>query len=408
VGFLRRAFGRAFTERNPVIIGAIGVTTILVVVALSIVLNKGDFGSGLQVRARFANAAGLRSGDQVLLAGVPVGTVTSLSERDGSVFVGMRISSSTQLPVDSGATIEVETLLGQLAVKLEPGQRWSDLMRSGATITDTQVPVEFQQLENSTGSLLSRSNVGALDQLVGDLAGVTKDKQGQVARILSGLDKLTATVDARQAQVGELIDASGQVAGALQARDRQLVAVIDHLGTVLSGLAARRAELSALITNTAAVANQTASLVGANRARLDSLLANLNSALDVVAAHQVDLAQGLSYLATAIQGFASIGSSGPDNYPNRWANVFTNLLGGGDSVYGSCGYLDLALDAALGPDPRPCSSRAGPQSVPTPTPSSGGTGPASPGPPSPGPASPGPPSPGPPSLGAALLPEVGR
>jgi hypothetical protein len=109
------------------------------------------------------------------------------------------------------------------------------------------------------------------------------------------------------------------------------------------------------------VADQTASLVGANRSKLDNLLSVLQDDLNVVAAHQVDLAQGVSYLASAIQGFASIGYSGPANTPNAWANVYTNLLNGGDAVYGSCGYLDQALDAALGPDPTPCASRTGPQ-----------------------------------------------
>jgi ABC-type transporter Mla subunit MlaD len=250
------------------------------------------------------------------------------------------------------------------------GNNWAHLLGSGATITNTSVPVEFQQLQNATAPLLAQSNGPALNQLLGDLASVTKDKQSQVARIISGLDKLTSTVAQRQAQVSELIDASNQVAGALQSRQHQLVSVIDNFNTVLAGLSQRQAEISTLIKNTQAVASQTSSLIGANRAKLDNLLSTLQDDLNVVAAHQVDLAQGVSYLASAIQGFASIGNSGPSNYPNSWANVYTNLINGGDAVYGSCGYLDQALDVALGPDPTSCASRTGPQS----TVSSGGAG----------------------------------
>ncbi|HUZ43323.1 MAG TPA: MCE family protein [Acidimicrobiales bacterium] len=360
---LRSLFSSNFTERNPVVIGAVAVVLIAAFVVSAITLNKNILGGGVGVTARFSNAAGLRSGDQVLMAGVPIGTVVSLDERGAYIYAHLRVGGSVQIPADSSATIEVETLLGQLAVKVVAGQDWSRLLRAGATITATTVPVEFQQLQNATGPLLAQSNGPALNQLLGDLASVTKDKQAQVASIISGLDKLTSTVNQRQAQVSELIDASNQVAGALASRDQQLVTTIDNFDTVLAGLSQRRADISALIRNTEAAANQTASLVGANRARLDDLLNNLQADLNVVAAHQIDLAQGVSYLASAIQGFASIGYSGPSEYPNSWANIYTNLLNGGDAVYGPCGYLDQALDAALGPDPTPCANRAGPQTT---------------------------------------------
>jgi len=360
---LRSLFTSNFTERNPVVIGAVAVALIAAFVLSAITLNKNILGGGTSVTARFSNTAGLRSGDQVLMAGVPIGTVVSLDQEGAYVYAHLRVGGSVQIPADSSATIEVETLLGQLAVKVEAGQDWSHLLRAGATITDTSVPVEFQQLQNATGPLLAQSNGPALNQLLGDLAAVTKDKQAQVASIISGLDKLTSTIDQRQAEVSVLIDASNQVAGALASRDQQLVATIDNFDTVLTGLSQRSAAISALIKNTEAAANQTSSLVGANRARLDDLLANLQSDLNVVAAHQIDLAQGVSYLASAIQGFASIGYSGPANYPNSWANVYTNLLNGGDAVYGNCGYLDQALDAALGPDPTPCANRTGPQTT---------------------------------------------
>ena len=361
MSWLRRVLGRSFTERNPVVIGGVGIAVILAAVVAVFTLNRNTIGGGMGLTARFTSAAGLRTGDQVVLAGVPVGSVTSLAQRGQYVYAGLQVDGSVQLPEDTTATIQVQTLLGALAVKFQAGRDWSHLLHPGATITRTSVPFEFQQLQNVTGPLLARSDAAALNQLLGDLGTITNGKADQVARIISGLDKLTGTVDARQAQVGQLIDSTSQVAGALASRDQQLTQVIDNFGTVMAGLAQRRAALSALITNVEAMAQQTAGLVGANRARLDDLLTTLNGDLDVVARHQVDLAQGLSYLASAVQGFSSIGYSGPNNFPNHWANIFTNLLGGGDAVYGSCGYLDQALDTVLGPDPRSCAARVGPQ-----------------------------------------------
>ncbi|HET6811941.1 MAG TPA: MCE family protein [Acidimicrobiales bacterium] len=361
IGRLRGIFTRSFTERNPVVIGAVGLAVILVAVVLVFVLNRNTIGGGMDLTARFTSAAGLRGGDQVVLAGVPVGSVTGLHQRGQYVYADLQVDGSVQLPLDSTASIEVQTLLGALAVKFQPGGDWSHLLHGGDTVTRTTVPFEFQQLQNVSGPLLARSNAPALNQLLADLATITRGKQDQVARIIAGLDRLTGTVNARHQEVGQLIDSAHAVSAALASRDQQLAQAVDNFGTVMAGLAQRRQALSDLIANTRAVADQTAGLVGANRARLDGLLSTLNTDLDVVARHQVDLAQGLSYLASAVQGFSSIGYSGPSNHPNDWANIFTNLLGGGDAVYGSCGYLDQALDAALGPDPSSCPARVGPQ-----------------------------------------------
>src|SRR5579884_3170222 len=235
-------FTRSFTERNPVVIGAISLAVIFTFVA-----------------------AALRAGDQVLLAGVPVGEVKSLDQKGDFVYAHITIDGSTDLPDDSSATIEVETLLGQVAVKLVAGHDWGHQLAAGAMISDTTVPTEFQQLQNAAGPLLAQSNGKELSDLLGELATITNGKRTQVSELISGLDKLTATIDDRKSQVGQLIDGSDQVATALASRDQQLASAVTNLETVLAGLAQRRAALSDLITNVGQVAGQTASLVGDNR-----------------------------------------------------------------------------------------------------------------------------------------------
>jgi len=103
-------------------------------------------------------------------------------------------------------------------------------------------------------------------------------------------------------------------------------------------------------------------LVGTNQPQLQGLVSHLDSVLGVLSDHQLDLAQGVSSLASAVTGFSSVGYSGPQDTPNSWANIYTNLVGtsGVYSVLGACGALDDVLDEALGPDPLPCDERSGP------------------------------------------------
>lgn len=365
---------KAFTERNPKRIGAVVVAVALALVAAVLLLNKSVLSSAYTVRARFSNAAGIGPGATVTMAGVAIGSVKAVRVAGNAVMVDLAINSGTVLPHHTGAAIEVETVLGVLDVALQPLGGWSHPLASGATITDTTVPVEFQNVQNAGGNLLQQSDVTAFNQLLKAVDAIATGKQQQVAQIVAGLDKFTGVVDARSTQVSQLIDAANTLASTVASRDQQLSTVVKDLATVVQGLASRSGDLAALIQQTDRMATQTASLVGQDQPQIQQLLNHLHAVLGVVQQHQVDLAQGIAYLDSGIQGFASIGYSGSAANPS-WANVYVNLLGsaGIDSLLGACGVVDDALNQILGPDPLPCSQQVGPPVTSTSAPGAAGT-----------------------------------
>jgi phospholipid/cholesterol/gamma-HCH transport system substrate-binding protein len=368
---------KSFTEREPRVIGFVAVVVALAIVAAVLFLNRSFFLPGYTVHARFSNAAGIGKGAPVTIAGVKVGTVSAVHLDGNSVLTDLSLNHGVVLPSRTSAAIEVETVLGVLDVKLQPLTGWDRPLKPGDTITDTSIPVEFQDLENTTGNLLEKSDVAAFNSLLGSVERVTQGKQAEVASIISGLDRFTGVIAQRQSQVSGLIDAANTVASAVAQRDQQLGTLVDNLTTVVQGLASRSGELSALITNTDAVATQTASLIGENQPQLQGLISHLTSVLAVLQQHQDDLAQAVSYLDSAITGFQSIGVSGPNNTPNpAWANQYVNLIGltGGYNVLGNCAALDQALDQVLGPDPAPCDQRSGPPVTDNSATPSGGPG----------------------------------
>lgn len=367
---------KSFTERSPRLIGAVAVVVALVIVAGVILLNKSVFEPAYTIKARLANAAGLAKGTAVTLAGVNVGTVSGVQQQGNAVVADLAINNGVVLPHDTAAAVEVQTALGVLDVVLEPQTGWNHPLQGGAVITNTSIPVEFQDLENTAGNLLQQSDVAAFNSLLTELQQVTQGKEVQVATIISGLDKFTSAVGQRQQQVGSLIDAANTLASTVSQRDNQLAGVVDQLATVVQGLAQRSSQLDALITGTDQVAAETATLVGQNQPQLQGLLDHLQSVLAVLDQHQEDLAQGVSYLASAVSGFSSIGYSGPNNAPQSWGNIFANPIGiaNGYAVLGSCAALDQALNQILGPDPMPCASQTGPPVGQTATPSGGANG----------------------------------
>jgi phospholipid/cholesterol/gamma-HCH transport system substrate-binding protein len=367
---------KAFTERDPKVVGLIALAILTVLVLAVVFFNRGFFRSGYEISARFPGAAGIDKGTQVLLAGVAVGTVDSVEIDGNAVDATMTINHGVVLPRHTAAAIEVETLLGVVDVSLQPVSGWDHPLRPGALLTDTSMPTEFYQLSNTAGHLLQHTDATALNSMIESLAAITKGKEQQVAEIVKGLGALTTTVNQRSSQVSQLVDSANTLSSTLAGRDQQLTTVIDSLNTVAAGLADHSSDLANLIDEVDAMATQTNGLVGDNQGQLNSLINNLNTVLGVVGHHQDDLAEAVSYLGSALKGFASVGYSGPSDTPNSWANIYANTLGitGTYGALGPCGALDQALDRVLGPTPLACDEQTGP--LPGTTPSNDSPGPA--------------------------------
>lgn len=354
---------KSFTERNPLTIGVVVVALIAAGTTAALALNGGAFKDRYTVNARFSDTAGLRSGDEVRVAGILAGQVGSIREHDGRVDVSLKIDEGVELPGDVQAEVVVETLLGSKYVRLANGSDWDHPLESGDVITDTITPTEVLDVENVGTPLLEDTDAEAIDDLLGRIERVTEGQRGNVGEIVDGLNRLTKAVNERQAEARRLIRSSRQVTATLAARDQDLLAALDDVNVVLDGLAQRRVQLAKLLEETEATARKTADLVGENRPEIDAILDEIHLDLQVVERNQTNLAESLSGLTNAISGFASIGYTGAEESPTTWANMYTQLVGpiSPDALFGSCGLLDDAFDVLLGPDPvTDCAARTGP------------------------------------------------
>ncbi|WP_421121520.1 MlaD family protein [Aquihabitans daechungensis] len=367
---------KAFTERNPVTIGVVVIALIAAGTTGALALNGGAFKDRYTVQARFTDTAGLRKGDKVRVAGIVSGQVGSIREHNGRVDVSLAIDDGIELPSDVRAEVVVETLLGSKHVRLSGGRDWSHPLDAGDVITDTVTPTEVLDVENVGTPLLEDTDAAAIDDLLGKIERVTEGQRGNVGEIIEGLNRLTRAVNDRQAEARRLIRSSRTVSATLAARDEDLLAALDDVNVVLDGLARRRVQLATLLEKTEATARKTADLVGENRPQIDAILNEIHLDLQIVERNQTNLAESLAGLSNAISGFASIGYSGKDEFPNTWANMYTQLVGplSPDALFGACGLLDDAFDIMLGPDPvSECADRTGP--LPTATESSGSADP---------------------------------
>ena len=99
------------------------------------------------LRASFRSVQGISAGSDVKLAGVKVGTITSLTLNPTTYFadVVVDLDKNILLPTDSAILISSEGLLGGNFVELVPGGM-PDTLAPGDEIEDTQGAVSLVQL----------------------------------------------------------------------------------------------------------------------------------------------------------------------------------------------------------------------------------------------------------------------
>jgi len=146
----------------------VGIFAILGIVALGILsISLGKIAilptPGYTLFASFDNISGLKTGDQVQLAGVQIGKVAGIMLNSERARIALRVNQGVQIDADAIAAIKTSGIIGDkyVSIQLGPSDR---ILRDGSTIRQTQSAFVLEdaigQLINSSGSS-SSSGSGA-------------------------------------------------------------------------------------------------------------------------------------------------------------------------------------------------------------------------------------------------------
>ena len=131
----------------------VGIFVLLGIAALAVLaLRVGNlsgfaYGNGYVLHADFNNVGSLKTRSPVKLGGVTIGEVTHIGMNPKTYMakVTMRIKPAIKSPIDTGASIYTQGLLGEQYVAIQPGGMPQNL-KPGGTITMTQGAVNIDQM----------------------------------------------------------------------------------------------------------------------------------------------------------------------------------------------------------------------------------------------------------------------
>ena len=311
---------KPFREMNKTVIGTLGISLILSLVAIGFNADKLPvIGGGKIYQAEFAEAAGLHAQDEVRVAGVKVGKVISLDLAGDRVLVRMRLKDVSFGNL-SRADIRIKTVLGRKFVALQPAGDGE--MEPGSTIPldRTSAPFDvsdaFQGLATTVGKIDDQQLAKAFETLSATFQNTPND----VRASLTGLSRLSRTIASRDDQLKALLTRSRGVTKLLADRDPALVTFLSNSSLVLQELQSRKAAIDALLASTVELSQQLEALVRENRATLAPALAQLRGVVQVLRQNEANIDSALPRLAAFTRIFSNNLGNG------RWFDTLTNNL----------------------------------------------------------------------------------
>jgi phospholipid/cholesterol/gamma-HCH transport system substrate-binding protein len=297
------------TAKGPRFIGAITITVVLAVLAALFLPNSISLGKRTWY-AQLTQAGGLKPGDSVRVAGVPVGEVTSLSIRDAMVRATLRVRKSIHLGLDSRANVKVSTLLGNHFLELVPGGG-GELPHHTIPVANTLVPFEVEEIVNAGGAALEKLDGAKIRDALKVLSDDFRGTPALTRQTLEGISRLSDVVVTRRAQLNTLLQQADNVTANLDANRDALVQLMQQASLLLAEVTRRRDAITKLLVDAQAISEQLTGLVRDNQAKITPLLTHLGVVLATLRANKDALDQIAILLGPASRYFANIVGNGP-------------------------------------------------------------------------------------------------
>jgi len=306
-----------FRERNPVKVGAISIMVLALLMAIAFKAEDLPLiGGGTTYYADFSEAGGLKSGDEVRIAGVRVGKVDSVDLDGNHVKVGFRVKTDSGFGSDTEAAIKIQTLLGQMYLDLEPAGPGQLADGSEIPVSRTTSPYDVVQAFTGLANTAGKIDTKRLASAMTTLADLTRTTPASFRKALEGVSALSSNIAAKDDKINSLLKHLDQVSGTLDQRDQDIVGLMKDAGSLFDALVARRQAVHNLLVSTTSLSRQLTSLIDKSRADLKPALDNLSEVVDVLNRNQDNLDSTLHLMAPFYRVFANVLGNGPwfDSY----------------------------------------------------------------------------------------------
>jgi len=306
---------------GPVIKSAIFIViTVTLTAILGISIAHSGVSATVGYQAVFRDVTGLSVGDDVDIAGVRVGDVTSISVygRDEAA-VGFAVQAGRTLPASVTATIKYLNLVGQRYIELGQGTGpVGQTLHPGGTIpvSQTTPALDLTELFNGFQPLFQALSPGDVNKLASEIIQVFQGESPNITALVASVGSLTTTLSTRDQVIGQLIGNLHSVLRTIGSRSGKLANFVSTLQDLVSGLAADRQPIGSAISAIAGLTSATAGLLQVTRPPLRDDITQLGRVATNLANNSPAVNTFLQNLPAKMSQIARLASYG------SWLNFF--------------------------------------------------------------------------------------
>ncbi|MDX3105566.1 MlaD family protein [Nonomuraea angiospora] len=320
---------KSFRDRNRIVVGLVSLATLAAILAGTFLVgNLGLLEGGYSMSGVFVDSGGLRTGNDVRVAGVRVGKVTEVRAdyAQGNVVVTWKVDDGVRLGRGTRADIALSNLLGGRYVKLTGpvAAPYLDQLPEGQRripVTRTGVPTLINDAIKDATRLVERLDTDAVDDLLTELDKVDLGKRGRITRLLRNIGDLSDTISKSEPQLQRLIDNGTRIMNILEKKDRQLARLIDAIGVMLAELRRRRAELRTLLGDGSDLVRSTTKLINEHERTLVRVLDDNAAITTRLSGSNKQFNSLLAWAGPTFSGLSTMGGQGP------WLEAIATGLG---------------------------------------------------------------------------------
>jgi phospholipid/cholesterol/gamma-HCH transport system substrate-binding protein len=289
------------------VLKALAVALVLSVTACSL-QTTGALKGRLHLQARFDDVQELVAGENVDIADVQVGTVTSIRLDGYTAVVTMAIESDQKVPVGTTAVLSQTSLLGEQYIDLELPSHFDPTtgpwVASGALLPSA-ADEGIEAVVGQAGQVLAALDAGDIASTVQALSQGLGGRGPELNQIIAQLAQVAHAVNGQDADLATVVDGFGQLGASLAPSSDQIGTLIEQLASGTSVLAADRQKLITAVSQLTRLATDlNAEVLDPHLGQVETLVAQLGPILASAVQSQSavgGLVSGLDHFVTTIQ-----------------------------------------------------------------------------------------------------------
>lgn len=295
-------------ERNKTWLGIIAVVVVAVVVGGLLLVKVANVGYR-HYTAQFLQAAALRVGNPITIAGIPVGEVTSMELAGDHVEAGLKIRDDITLGDQSSASIKITTILGSRYLSVQPAGQGS-VPDDTFDLEHTEVPYDLQEALADVTTTYEQVDSDKFAETLGVLGTQLQTLPPVVPQALANTKTLSEIIAQRRDQLGSLLKTTETVTNTLRRQQSTIGSLVRQGNSLVGEFVARRDTFHAMMAALTNLVETLSGIVIDDRPELEELLRNVHELSGMLAHHDDLLRSTLQSGPIALRGLANASGTG--------------------------------------------------------------------------------------------------